>query len=87
MLFVLVKAGDDVVAKEAYGGDDEANALLIADKEAKDPALKHELVDAETFNAATIASVPSEEQTDWQTEKAKGSGAAIVFIAKKLGLE
>lgn len=87
MKFILVKHGSNIVGKNVYDGDDDANGELIGKARLADKDLTYEEVDETTFDTSIIIPIQTKDQTDWQSAKAKGTDSALGFIAKKLGLE
>lgn len=90
MLLVLVKQNGEVVGKEIYSGDTEGIQAELDKRSLEDVTLSFEIIDEkdkEIFEAISVAEKSDSPKSLWQIEKAKGTDAAIDFLAQKLGLE
>lgn len=89
MIGVIVKDKGVIVSKDVYGGDSAESMKIIAQKQQGNKALTFEVYDDSDPNWKTSfeSSTVNLAQTEWLTEKAKGTDAAIDYIAKRLGLE
>lgn len=90
MLMVLVKKNGEVVSKEVYSGDTDGVQSEIDKRIEADPTLTFEVIaenDIAVFEATPVAESQDSPKSLWQIEKAKGTVAAIDYLAKTLGLE
>ncbi len=75
------------VYRRSIGGRSEStfdiNALVLKNH----PGLSVSEVDVDEFNATPATAKETLDQADWKIEKAKGTAAAITFLAQQLGLE
>lgn len=93
MVGVLVKNGVTVVDKYVFGGDESVVSGFADTYKAKHPALTVEIhTDKEAdwstaFDTVMPVQSKSQDQIDWLTAKAAGPSSAVLFLAKRIGLE
>lgn len=93
MTGVIIKNSGVVVDKRAFGGDESVVPGIVAQLQAKNPTLVYEVhhdTDPDWSTAFDQVVLPPPAVTidqGWATAKAAGGVAALIYIAKKLGLE
>lgn len=87
MRYFIAKNGLTVTDKSALEGDDSKIDLSISNYKLSNPSLIITEVDQSTFDKTVYVPLQTAEQQAWLASKSAGSQQAILFIAKKLGLE
>jgi hypothetical protein len=97
MLAVAISENGVLIDKQVYGGDTSQVVADINLRKTAEPNLQFDLYDDSNmtvFDALQMAApavpdlaVAPAEQTDWLAAKAKGTDAALLYIAQHLGLE